>query len=322
MIKRTPLPFNIKYEDYNNNNLHEYAPYIIRDDKIIIDQSWFSSLTSYIQRIIRTRLKEEFQLELLQIPHEYQPTHPKLSTVYQAYIDGFDYHVWYSPYIPNGPQQVKLIHLSDMTKKVLLDIYEKKRPNYDKNLEKLHKKLRKHMMPNTEYFIRLSSTSGKNEKAVKPFTKPTDIIDHITSVKQFVVQEYSRDKDTYLVLIPWMDINNFDTNYEFRIFVHNRKLTAASPQKYWELRQFSQEELEVIEEALLNIPFINYSPYDSFVADVYVDVNTRKCHLIEFNPFGPASGAGASLFNWREDYDQLHSNKNVTELRYLSAISY
>lgn len=63
-----------------------------------------------------------------------------------------------------------------------------------------------------------------------------------------------------------------------------------------------------------------------FVADVYVNVNTKICHLIELNPFGAASGAGSSLFNWYKDYDLLyginHDKNKEIELRYLSIIEY
>ena len=177
------------------------------------------------------------------------------------------------------------------------------------------------LKPNTEYFVRLSSTSGKNEKSVKPFTTTEDIISHIASVKLFVDQEYRRDKISSLIIMPWND--QIDDRYEFRIFVVDGILTAASQQNARELYNYSAEELESIEYALNHISFLNDAVCKTYVADVYIDVDDRTCHLIEINSFGVHSGAGAALFHWITDYDILHGlNDGPPELRYLSIINF
>ncbi len=325
MIKRVPILPNINKSEYNNNNLHEYAPYVIKDNKLVIDKSWYESLTQYTQDLIKARTKV-FSLEHISIPHEYQKDTPEklLAKVYQSYIDGFDYHVWYSNEIPDGPKDVQMIHIPDVTKKALSRAYKSNQPISDKNIIALLDKIENHMQPNEQYFVRLSGTSGKNEKSVEPFDNARMIIRHLVSVKLFVEQEYNQDKETYLILIPWNE--TIDSRCELRIFVVDNQLTAASTQKWWELQQYSEEELDAIEYALMNIGFIGYIPYTTFVADVYIDVNTKTCHLIELNPFGAASGAGSSLFNWEKDYDLLyginHDKNKEIELRYLSIIEY
>jgi D123 len=143
----------------------------------------------------------------------------------------------------------------------------------------------------------------------------------LTALDIFVTREYEREKETCLILMPY--IMNIDKSNEFRIFVVNNKLTAASPQYWFIHTQYSCEELEAFEEALNNIPFIDSVPYNTFVADVYINVGTKECHLIELNPFGAQSGAGASFFNWHTDYDILYGKTDKDpELRYLSAISF
>jgi len=324
MITRKPIPTNINTQDYNNHNLHEYTPYILKDDTILIDETWYNSLTPYIQKLIQTRLKNNFTLGQVQVPHEYQIDNENkyLTTIYQSYLNGFDYNIWYSPYIINGPKNAQIIHIPDITKKVLLQMHESQKYIPDINLSRFEKKIRRHMTPNTNYFVRLSSTSGKNEKPVEPFNDVHKIITHLCSVKLFAEQEFSKDKDTYLILVPWQD--KIDSRCEFRIFVVNKKLVAASPQRFWELQQYSIEELEDISYALTNIKFINDVIYTTFVGDVYIDIETKVCHLIELNPFGAHSGAGSSLFNWKTDYDLLHgiNHYKEIELRYLSAINY
>lgn len=106
-------------------------------------------------------------------------------------------------------------------------------------------------------------------------------------------------------MIPWND--KIDCRCEFRIFVVNKRITAASPQRFWDLHQYSSEELEAFEKAFeeAHKSFISDVPFATFVADVYVDVDSATCYLIELNPFGAHCGAGASFFNWIDDYNIL-----------------
>ena len=318
MIKRKPIPTNINPQDYNNNNLHEFDPYILtKDNNLIIDEEWYLSLTDHIRNLIDKRLDGKYKLGKVNVPHVEQrkDTIDKLlTTVYQAYLEGFDYNVWYSSDIPDGPKDVKLIEMSNRVKENLLN-------KNVTDLDEFKNDIQAYLELGKSYFVRLSSTSGKNEKPIRPFDNPDTIIKHLMSVKLFVEQEYSQNKETYLIMIPWN--NTIDPRCEFRIFVVNNKLTAASPQRYWELHQHSSEELEAFEHALTNIGFIGKVPYHTFVADVYIDVETKICHLIELNPFGAHCGAGSSLFNWYTDYDLLHGlTEDEPELRYLSAINY
>ena len=324
MLKRIPILPDIKRIDYNTNNIHEYDPYIIQNDGILIDTDWWKSLTYYTKKCIEVKLNGKFELGLVKVPHEKQhdTTNKVLSIVYQSYLDGFDYNVWYNSNIPNGPKNVKIIHIPDTIKKILLGIYMKEISISDEVLDSFKNEIKKCMIDgvkDVEYFVRLSSTSGKNTKAITPFTNVNKIISHLISNKLFATQEYSRDKDTYLIMVPWNEL--IIPRYEFRIFVVNNKLTGASPQNFWELYQYSQEELEIFEVALSNIKFIGYVQYHTFVADVYIDMETKTCNLIELNAFGAHCGAGSSLFNWITNYDVLHG-MSQPELRYLSIINY
>ncbi len=322
-IVRKPVPLNINFAQCNTNNHAEYTPYILSNNYLIIDKTWYNSLTPYIQNLINTRLDNSYRLDDITIPHEIQkddPENPKklLKIVYQSYLDGFDYNVWYRDNIVNGPKNVIIIPFSSEIKQSLLN------KDYN-NLLSLRNKINENMEKGKSYFIRLSSTSGKNEKAVTPFTDADSILKHLLSVELFVVREYEREnKPTCLIMMEWND--SINERCEFRIFVVNNKLVAASPQRYWQNYQYSREELKAFQFALSNIAF--NCEYKSYVADVYIDVTTRTCHLIELNPFGAHCGAGSSIFNWITDYNVLHglveleSESDTAELRYLSAINY
>lgn len=313
-LRRKPMPLYSRMDSYNNNNEHEYDPYVIAEDghTLIIDPTWWQSLTPGMQRQIQSRTS--FELREVTVPHPSHPyTNDKLGIVYRAYLEGFDYQHWYSTGIPNGPRNAILLQISTVAKKEL----SARQPSV--GVDALRQQLL-NVCDGKEFFVRLSGTSGKNEKAVRPFKNAEDIIKHLMSVELFRPREFDRDKDTFIILIPWNE--SIDPRCEFRIFVVNGKLTAASPQRYWELHQHSSEELEAFEHALKNIEFIGTSiPYSTFVADVYIDVASSTCHLIELNPFGAHCGAGASFFNWIDDYAVLYGQA-PPELRYLSAINY
>ena len=324
MITRKPMPLYVRFEKYNNNNEHEYDPYVVSaTGNLIIDATWWKSLTNFVQSKIMTKCPSFELVDHLNVPHALCPSHDSLTTIYWAYLEGFDYQHWYSPNIPNGPKDVVLIRLSDEAKDSLR---LNTRNGDDPALAPLKHQINA-VCQGKEYFVRLSGTSGKNEKPLRPFKCADDIVTHLAQVDQFRHREYLCDdngkpkKETYLVLIPWNEA--IDSRCEFRIFVVEGKLTAASPQKFWELHQYSCDELESFQTALSNISFIDYFPYKTFVADVYIDVATSICHLIELNPFGAHCGAGASFFNWIDDYDLLHGlAPSVPEIRYLSAINY
>ena len=325
MLVRKPL-----YPDMdnvcNNRNVHEYTPYIIGETGNIIDESWWNSLSSDCKELLRQ--KTNFTLGNVSVPHKFQfDTDEKfLKTVYKIYIDSFDYNVWYQHVrqLENTPKGVILIPISDDIKRMFVKLYEQQQSwgeLHDTAFKQLYNKIQSYMN-GEEYFIRMSSTSGKNEKSLRSFTRTDDILDHITGMKLFVDQEYKRlDKESYLILIPWN--NQIESRHEFRIFVVNNKLTGVSQQNRYDLYQHSTEELEAFESALNNISFLDKCPYATYVADVYVDIQTKRCCLIELNPFGAHSGAGAALFNWMVDYELLHGlTDKPPELRYLSVINY
>lgn len=323
VLKRKPIPPDIKRSEYNNNNLHEYDPYILSSEsKIIVDKTWYLNLPRQVQSLIIDRLGDNIQLGIVEVPHPVSPDTPSklLTTVYQSYLDGFDYDQWYHRGIPNGPKDVSMLYIDNTTKKILAEMYENKSIE-DQRLDQFKGLINSRLQRNKKYFIRLSSTSGKNTKSIEPLRTSEDIIRRLVTNQEFYEREYTRDKDTSLILIPWNP--KIEKRYEFRIFVKDGVLTGASQQWWSQLFNYTAKELENIETALNNINSIEYLrwiPYKTFVGDVYIDGDV--CYLIECNPFGAHCGAGSSLFNWITDYDILHGNSGCSELRYLSVIDY
>ncbi len=322
---RQPIYPDIDRNKYNNGNLHEYDPYMIINGINVIDEDWWRSLTAYNKAVIEEKLGGKYILSKISIPHEIQEKDNDdkfLSIVHQTYIDSFDYNLWYDPHSPYMPLNVSMIEVSPEIKPLFLKM-QKMNIFIDSNdLQIFANNIDAIMKKGEKYFIRMSSTSGKNEKSIEPVSTVNEVMRRLSTIKLFSKKEYERiDKQSYLIILPWND--KIDPRYEFRIFVVNGKLTCASPQNWFECHQYSSDELEIFEEVLINMTFIDKFMYQTYVADIYIDIETKRAHLIELNPFGAHCGAGSSLFNWITDYDLLHGiNNDQPVLRYLSVINY
>lgn len=62
-------------------------------------------------------------------------------------------------------------------------MYDSNVKNDSDELKEFKNEITTYLKDNEECFIRLSSTSGKNEEPVRPFNDVDEIIEHITSIK-------------------------------------------------------------------------------------------------------------------------------------------
>ena len=355
-IKRCPMYPDIKPCDYNNHGLKEYTPYII-DEKgdTMIDYKWWESLTPYIKNLIINRTRT-FILGNVNIPHNEQHDaendvnkEKPLTTLFQSYLDGFDYNVWYEKEINQYAKNVEIIYLNTHEKNVLLEISERGieaitnlndkmaisniKESIKKSLETIKNKSDQssskqsscEQMKSSTFFVRLSGTSGKNEKPVQEYYSEHNIFQHLVTCDLFRGREYKRDKQVCIIIMPFNE--NIESKYEFRMFIINNKLVAVCQQKWWELFNYSSEELDIFEDLFhtLEKEYIAVNQkYKSYILDVYVNIFENRCDIIEINPFGAHCGAGSGLFNWVDDYDllnKLNEDTNDVEFRYLSLVN-
>jgi len=52
-LVRKPIYPDLSQLSYKDNNFYEYSPYIIRDNKNIIDKTWWESLTPFCKDLIK-----------------------------------------------------------------------------------------------------------------------------------------------------------------------------------------------------------------------------------------------------------------------------
>lgn len=285
-----------------------------------IQRDWWENQISQSARDrITARLNERLNVEHrvtddLVFPHRVY-TGPEMDVLYHSYIESFDYHEWFNP---NHPMSLPDIFSRELTaaEKTALKLGEDTASSFASLHEWVESVFETVKSP---LFMKLSGTSGKNEKPLYPLQTSAEVMRRLQSVDEFRKREYDvLDKRTDVILMPWR--HDLDPRYEFRVFRFKGKTTGASQQHWSRLYQYSSDELESIERALLSAKFDGLP--GTMVTDVWIDIEKQHCHLIECNVFGCHSGAGSSLFRWLDDADVLHGRTNVPELRYQSILQH
>ena len=315
----------------NTNNHYDLSPYIwvANDAKlapsidssagaIAIDKQWWETELSVATRaLITRRLNDQnitfYSVDKVDVPHTVDLNH-ELSVVYFAYIESFDYNNWFFRDVAMSAKRVQMLHLTADEKKCLYT--SSKLTDYsDAGLVRIYEWIEKVLLDcDGPMFMRLSGTSGKNERGVRPHTTAESVLKRMTSLQLFQRQEYARtDKATFLIMMPWRD--NMDPKFEFRVFRYQGKTTAIS-QQHWEKDfSYSADELEAIPQIILKAPFENFP--DTMVADVWVDIAKGECQLIECNPYGAHCGAGSALFRW-DTHQNILEGREPSEFRVVS----
>lgn len=166
-----------------------------------------------------------------------------------------------------------------------------------------------------KWFIRLSNASPKDGiHSVGPLLSIEQMVDSIVTSKRILsvlerkIIEKSEDN---LYIVPWRD--DWNENMEFRVFVHDKKITAIS-QYIWK-KYIGFTDIEIIEicRQIIIYCYTEIIPkavslIDNFIIDVIYNIN--KCNsipveLIELNSFGKNLATGSALFHWINDDEIL-----------------
>lgn len=308
-------------EQFNVNNLHRYDPYYWISEKktLVVDPIWFQTLLPEFQEKITTHF-EKISFEHIDVPHNHPQTE-EADWVYVTVNDMYDYHVWFKRTIPNAPSNVRMMRIDDSMKRVLEPICRRRSITGSKlnasdkeDLETIRDAIRLIMDTDVTYFVRLSCSSPKHNIPIRPINTADQVLDYITESPKYLQFEYTRTKPTFLVLIPWN--NKLNKKFEFRLFIKDRKITCASQQEWYTSYGYTEQELVMIREALMNVPFLEELPYSDVVVDAWIDPETKSCNLIECNPWGTHCASGSALFHWEQDRDLIYG-KASGELRIL-----
>lgn len=187
----------------------------------------------------------------------------------------------------------------------------------------------KHLLIYKPCFARFNRCSLKNGiNGPGPFITGLDIISNIVTSYR-CLDEINRNINfgnipTILYIIPW----DFDMNIEneFRIFVHNHRITAISQYYIYKYCGWNEniEDMKIMAklvneklQVLLNKDETKQLPFN-FTMDVLYNKGYNNVKIIELNSFGLQMAAGSCLFNWITDYDQLYGKNQNIEIRIVS----
>ena len=180
-------------------------------------------------------------------------------------------------------------------------------------------------LPAPPYFARLSRCSTKGGKGgVGPFHTARQIVAAlVTSYRCMSV--FERLEPFGLYLLPFRP--HFDCDKEFRVFVHNHKMTAISQyneaedccwgrQSDADMQQLAKHAAVLLDNTLKEAAELNVALPDCFTFDIFCHADQNfAVELIELNSFGAQMAAGSCLFDWIQDYDILYGLSDVLELR-------
>lgn len=186
----------------------------------------------------------------------------------------------------------------------------------------------------TEYFVRCNSVSLKyGQHGVGPYTTFGQIIEslvtciHTHTPIDNTNSENNKNRGTEPLAIYLLKWQSFDPYKEYRIFVHNNRITAISQQNLYELNaflaQFTDEERHIVIEKHMKIILKSFEKTiknkithtSNYCMDAVI-LEDDSLYFIEINSFGKEYAAGSSLFHWLNDEELLYSNGNTIVYRY------
>jgi hypothetical protein len=319
LVTKIPLS-SFEKAKYNNGLIEEIYPFEIADGKIRIDCEWWKLLGG-VERNNIDWWGECHKLEIELCPNITRKE--KFSdlefSLYASWHSSFDYEQWFTEDISNGPKGVVMIPISPVHKKILKIITNRRSLTFSTlsardiaDLREFSDCITRRISPSKQYMLRLSSTSAKHDFDIHPVKGASEIIDQLTKSKRFLVREFSdHTKETFVVCVEWNP--KITRRSEFRLFMFNRKIVAASQQYWYQNHSYTDDELNLVLSLVVNPPFATEVVYNSCVFDTYIDFENKSIHLIECNPY---YSSGSALFNYISDIKVL-SGKSIPELRIL-----
>jgi hypothetical protein len=185
----------------------------------------------------------------------------------------------------------------------------------------------------TKYFVRCNSVSLKyGQHGAGPYTTFEQIIESlVTCIKTHTpIDNTDRDKckePLSLYLLPW---KKFDRYKEYRIFVHNNRITAISQQNLHvvnefltafpeeeDLKKIIKKHVQIVQDSFQKTIKKKITHTSNYCMDAVI-LEDDSLYFIEINSFGKEYAAGSALFHWLIDEDKLYCNdgNNVIHFRY------
>lgn len=292
---------------HNSNNHHDCSPFVVDGDCLLVDHEWYTSMPYMVQRVVSSF---DVTFGNVRAPHAHTDGEV-FRKIYHSHLSSFNFEHWYHPDLDLNAQIVMLSR-NDITR--LWEVSSVRRMWDGKVPDASEFELCSSVVFDGPKFVKLGSTSGKNERKLRPVHNVDELIDFLTDTHAFYLEYRScldRDEPMAVVLQDWIDMSDKE---EYRVFVYCGKVTAISRSNRHEIPKSDREEMQTVRD---NIVDWYQEKKDllpkSTCLDMWVDSELTP-HLIECNVFGAWSGAGSALFHWIDDWEVLHDGDAV--LRY------
>jgi hypothetical protein len=184
----------------------------------------------------------------------------------------------------------------------------------------------------TGYFVRSENVSLKNGKhGIVPYSSMKQIFESsVTCPTEHSPLTVPPTEPIRFYLFPWLAFHKFK---EFRVFVHQREITAISQQSLYHsndllrsipdesernqliihwmemiIRYYEnelKEKIDHLENFSMDIMILDNNSEATEGVEADKEQEKEQVYLIEINPFGKLYAAGSSLFHWILDDEKL-----------------
>lgn len=179
----------------------------------------------------------------------------------------------------------------------------------------------------TEYFVRTEEVSLKEGcHGAGPYTNIRAIVQSLVTCRKGHTAIKPETTEIKLYLLPWIQIPYYQ---EFRVFVHDRKITAISQQHLYDPNKVLyvlgvNERDKLIHTWITSLQsyfrsdIVEKIDIASFVMDIAILENGLP-YFIEINTFGTKYASGSSLFGWTQDEAILYGDGSTVVFRWTTA---
>jgi len=300
-----------KPEKCNNLRLTKYTP-IIPFEPIVIHKNWWDCQTTNYQELLFNTFPNLI-VENFMLPHVTFIETDNYWKFLKLYKEQFRFEKYAHIF-----ECVDILLLSEKDLEILLELCVEmqsleikrnvKQYDCDKFSDEFINQITKILEKYDGVFVKTNIKSGKHYSKIFPSYTIIDVLTNLVFSKE-VLQSLLCDGPNYLVFREWN--NNISSTNEFRIFIKNKQVQAAS-QQFMNKPILLDDPLIVINAATVIWQQIkNTIDYNDCVLDIYVK-DESNYGLIEINSGNSWSTAGSALFDW----DELH-NMSDKCFRYL-----
>lgn len=298
--------------DINSHSHDEMAPYYVRGDKFIFPiryaEIYWKKL--FLDNHIDSKKQGicPISKDGFLINEQKQKTNINVDMLKEVQAETFHIDKWYASVPPSVTIDCYLFPLSESERQLIVAKHLT-HPELQPLIKKMEKLMSEHK-DQKKWFFKLNSVSSKDTALTDvPSGSALPILQNLVqSTRTFTYLQ--SDKNAQIILRPWYDIPK---KYEFRCFVHEKKLRAISQYEcYTYYPDFQDKKLQKtlcdrIANFYQSIKDEGKFPYEDCVMDVLVwddapipSFKDQNVFIIEFNQFGGETACGASLFNWEQ----------------------